>query len=232
MNVMKAGNVIKARNVVKAGNVIRAGNVIKAGTVDVDRRDRQKDRLCDALESVEPTAPTLCEGWDAHDLAVHLWVLKHDAVSWPGAFLPPLAAVATRRARDIRARWRYDELVRRLRADAGSIACMPGDSLEGHRHALGEYFVHTLDVTRANDLPEATPDADLQDALWKRVQVAAPMLRWRSTPGLILRRPDGASVRVGRPAWRPGPVVTGEPGELMCWVYGRERAADVTVVVG
>lgn len=192
-------------------------------------RDRQKDRLCSALAAVEPGAPTLCEGWDAHDLAVHLWVLKHDPASWPAMVLPPLRRVADERARRIRDRWPYAELVDRLRAEPGEILCMPGDAREGHRHALGEYYVHTVDVTRANGLPEDEPDAALQEALWKRVRVAAPALRFLNSPGLVLRRPTGESARVGRPPARPGTVVTGEPTELMVWAYGREDVATVSV---
>ncbi|GMA41935.1 maleylpyruvate isomerase family mycothiol-dependent enzyme [Mobilicoccus caccae] len=194
-------------------------------------RDRQKDRFCDALAAVEATAPTLCEGWDAHDLAIHLWILKHDPASWPGDFLPvpPLQQTSRERARRIRERWTYADLIERLRADPGSIACMPLDALEGHRHALGEYFMHTLDITRANGLPEVAPDDELEDALWRRVKAAALALHLVKTPGLVLRRPNGDSARIG-PRWRGREVVvTGEPGELMCWVYGRGAVADVTV---
>lgn len=194
-------------------------------------RDRQKDRFCDALDAVDPGAPTLCAEWDAHDLAVHLWVLKHEPTVWPGEFtpIPRLKAYSRERTRRIREQWSYSELVERLRADKGSIACMPGDSLEGHRHALGEYFVHTIDITRANGLPEAPPDTEFEDALWRRVKVAAPALHLIATPSLILRRPDGDQARVSLPLPGRRTVVTGKPSELMCWVYGRTTVADVTV---
>lgn len=192
-------------------------------------RDRQKDRLCNALAAVGPGAPTLCADWEAHDLAVHLWMLKHDPTSWPADVVPALRGWARKRAKGWRERWPYAELVERLRAEPGHIACMPGDSIEGHRHALGEYVVHTVDVTRANGLPEEPPDEELEDALWKRVKVAGPMLRWFSDPGLVLRRSNGATARIGRPTRRAATIVTGEPGELMCWVYGREAVADVVV---
>lgn len=52
-------------------------------------RDEQLSRCCDALAAVERDAPTLCEGWSAHDLALHLWVLKHP-LAWPGIGVPAL----------------------------------------------------------------------------------------------------------------------------------------------
>jgi hypothetical protein len=61
-------------------------------------RDRQLRRCCDALNQVSADAPTLCAGWSAHDLAIHLWTLKHDPLGWPGIAFPVLAATATRRA--------------------------------------------------------------------------------------------------------------------------------------
>lgn len=199
----------------------------KVAGVTAELRDRQLWLCCDALDQVSADAPTLCEGWAAHDLAIHLWTLKHDPLGWPGIALPALAATATRRADRIRRRWSYGELVARLRADRGDIACMPLDRFSGHRHALGEYFVHTQDVVRANDLRQEEPSNELEDALWLRVQVAARQLYRRRSPGLVLATNDGRSAHVTGST--PMTVVTGPPSELMCWVYGRAAVADVAV---
>lgn len=190
-------------------------------------RDYQLQRCCDALDQVRDGAPTLCEGWSAHDLAIHLWTLNHDPLGWPGIALPALAATVRWRADHIRRRWSYAELVARLRAGRGGIACMPFDRFEGYRHALGEYFVHTQDVVRANGLDQEELDTELEDALWLRVQVAARQLHRRRTPGLVLETTDGRCAQVTGGA--PGIVVTGAPSELMCWAYGREGVADVTI---
>lgn len=192
-----------------------------------DLRDRQFRQCCDALDQVSADAPTLCEGWAAHDLAIHLWTLKHDPLGWPGIVLPALAATTTRRADRIRRRWSYVELVARLRAERGDMACMPFDRFGGHRHALGEYFVHTQDVVRANGLRQEEPNDELEDALWLRVQAAARELHRRGSPGLVLETRDGRSAHVARRP--PMTVVTGLPSELMCWVYGRQAVADVTI---
>lgn len=189
-------------------------------------RDEQFALCCDALEAVEPDAPTLCAGWSAHDLALHLWVLKHDPLAWPGLGVPALERLTTRgRMAAVRSRWSYDELVARLRADSGAIAAMPLDRFEGHRHALGEYYVHTQDVVRANGLPHESPSAELEEALWRRVTVAASILHVRRTPGLVLVRPDGAQAKVT--LGRARHFVHGQPSELMCWAYGRRAAVDV-----
>ncbi len=190
-------------------------------------RDRQLRRCCDAFDQVSADAPTLGAGWSAHDLAIHLWTLKHDPLGWPGIVVPALAATAGRRADRLRDRWSYPELVARLRAGPGAIACMPLDRFEGHRHALGEYFIHTQDVARANGLDQEEPESRMEDALWLRVQVAARQLHHRRTPGLVLESKGRSSAHVTK-----GPtttVVSGAPSELLCWVYGRQEVAVVTI---
>lgn len=193
----------------------------------IELRDRQLQRCCDALSAVDADAPTLCEGWTAHDLAIHLWAIKHDPLSWPGIAVPALAGTTATRADRIRGRWTYPELVARLRADSGRIACMPLDRFEGHRHALGEYYVHSQDVARPNGLRQEPPDEPLEDALWLRARKAARLLHSRPTPGLVLERERGVSVQVTR--GDPALILRGKPTELLCWVYGRRSVADVAV---
>jgi len=104
---------------------------------------------------------------------------------------------------------------------------MPLDRFEGHRHALGEYFIHTQDVARANGLDQEEPESQMEDALWLRVQVAARQLHHRRTPGLVLESAGRSSAHVTK-----GPtttVVSGAPSELLCWVYGRQAVAVVTI---
>jgi uncharacterized protein (TIGR03085 family) len=192
-----------------------------------DLRDRQLQQCCDALGAAKPDAATLCSGWSCYDLAVHLWLIKRDPMAWPGTAVRALGSVTQRRAERIRRRWRYPELVDRLRAEPGAIACMPLDRWEDHRHALGEYYVHTQDVARPNKLAQPAPDDALQEALWLRTRTAAQILRHRLPPGLVLQHNDGRHAVIGRK--RSTIVVTGPPSELICWIYGRQSVAEVTV---
>lgn len=191
--------------------------------MSAELRDRQLDRFCDVLDAVPAEAPTLCEGWTAHDVAIHLWILKHDPLGWPGVVVPRLDLGRSAR---VRRRWPYADLVVRLRAEPGPLPCMPWDFREDYRHALAELWVHTQDVARPNAVAQPGPDPALQDALWLRVQKVARLLH-RRTAGLVLTRPDGTSVQVTKGA--PQVVVTGDPTELLLWAHGRTSAADVTV---
>lgn len=191
-------------------------------------RDRMREWCCATLAAVSAEGETLCEGWDAHDLAVHLWTLNHDPASWAGIALPPLRGWTDRRGAAIRVRWSYLDLVDRLRDGPASFACMPGDRREHFRHALGEWFMHGLDVARPHGLPEPELDPDLAEALWTRCRRAAGQLNLLR-PGLVLELPDGRSARIspGRERVR----VAGPITELLLWTYGR-RGARVEVARG
>jgi len=192
-----------------------------------DIRDRQLQRCCDALAAVDPGAATLCAGWSAHDLALHLWSIKREPLAWAGMVLPALAPLTRQRAELIRRRWPYEDLIDQLRSESGAIACMPLDRWEDHRHALGEYYVHTQDVARPHGVLQPAPDDELQEALWLRTRTVARILRRRLPAGLVLEHPDGRRAAAGR--GRPEVVVSGAPAELICWVYGRQSVAAVTV---
>lgn len=179
------------------------------------------------MAQVEPDAATLCAGWSAHDLAIHLWQINRDPVAWPGIVVPALAGLTKQRADAVRRRWSYRDLVERLRSQSGGIACMPLDRFQDHRHALGEYYVHTQDVARPNGIGQPAVDEDLADALWLRSLAAARTMRRRLPAGLVLAHPDGRRTPIGRGDSRI--IVTGPPSELLCWVYGRRSVAAVTV---
>lgn len=192
-------------------------------------RDAQFQLLLDVLEQVDGTAPTLCEGWDAQELAIHLWQLHRDPIAWIGTSVRASGGITKRRAAETRARWSYAELLGRLRELPAAIPCMPDDRFEACRHALGEYWIHTQDVARPNGVEQPEPSFELECALWKRASVAGLALHALRTPGLVIAWP-GVSARQITPGRTPRVRVEGRPGEVMLWLYGRTSAADVRVV--
>ncbi|MGZ4563838.1 MAG: maleylpyruvate isomerase N-terminal domain-containing protein, partial [Mycobacterium sp.] len=64
--------------------------------VSLDARERRA--LCDLFDELGPSAPTLIEGWTAHDLAAHLVLRERDVVAGPCLVLPgPFQRFAERR---------------------------------------------------------------------------------------------------------------------------------------
>ncbi len=187
----------------------------------------ERAALLGLLAEAGPHAPTLCDGWDTHDLAAHLVVRDRQPLAVPGLVvgaLHPLTAWLEQRAR----RTAYEDLLAALRRGAplwspvGSPVAAVYDLTNVH-----EFYVHHEDVRRAGGLGPRRLDRDLEAALWTRLRVLAPVFLRRAddlevelvTPGaqaLLARRGDAGKV-----------VVRGRVGELFLWLYG--RTADVTV---
>lgn len=187
----------------------------------LDARERRE--LCDLFEELGPAAPTLCEGWATLDLAAHLVVRERDPLAAPGIIVGgPFAALLERGTGRALARG-YDTLVEQVRngPPLGPFV-VPGLRTVLN---LNEYVVHHEDVRRPNGLGPRTDRPDLQDAVWGMLRRGSRlMLRKVHGAQVALRRPDGASISVGR---GPEVVVTGQPVELLLYLQGRRSAAEV-----
>ena len=185
---------------------------------------RERLLLVDLLESVGPDAPTLCEGWTTRELAAHLVVRERRPDAAGGILVKPLAARLAKVQGEYAAK-PYEELLELIRTGPPklSLFAIPGADAASN---VVEYFVHGEDVRRAQpDLAPRVLDAEFADELWSRLGRMAWLSGRRSPTGLVLRRPDGQTVvaRKGSPVV----TVTGEPGELLLFVTGRQAKADV-----
>jgi uncharacterized protein (TIGR03085 family) len=183
--------------------------------------------LCDLFEEVGPAAPTLCDGWDAYDLAVHLYVREADPMAGPGIMIPALADTTARRMRRVKERYSFAEVVDKVRNGPPPVSIYALPKV-GHQLNTTEYFVHHEDVRRAQasydirDLP-----AEQQEGLWKAVRLASKSMNRKAPSGLVLKRPDGTTSVAKRPTALGSVTVTGEPAELVLFCFGRQQVADV-----
>ena len=185
----------------------------------------QRSQTVEALAQAGPDAPTLCEGWTTRDLAAHLVAREHS----PAAAGIVVKALAPRLAR-VQAEYAakpYEELLKLIETGPPrrSFFALPGADEATN---TVEYFVHCEDVRRARPGWEPRPtDAPLAEALWKRLSGTARLSGRKSPVGLVLRRPDGqaAVARKGTPVV----TVTGEPGELLLFMMGRQAHSVVQI---
>ncbi|BFV59854.1 TIGR03085 family metal-binding protein [Kitasatospora sp. CMC57] len=188
----------------------------------------ERQRLTELLRTAGPDAPTLCTGWTTHDLAAHLVLREHRMDAAAGIRLPLLTRWTARVQEGYRAR-PYEELLRLFRTGPPVLSPF---ALPGADEAANtvEYFVHAEDVRRGGDAWQPEPlDPGLAEGLWRRLPMLARLEAGRKSPvRLVLRRPDGRSVTVNR---RTGPTVeiTGEPGELVLFAFGRGARAQLAV---
>ncbi len=195
----------------------------------------ERVELCDLFETVGPDAPTLCNGWDAHDLAAHLWIRETDPVGVTGMLAKPLSGLLDRRMADTRQRWEFTELVGRIRGGPArfSVFAVPGVDEPAN---TTEFFVHHEDVRRAGEsaLAPRRLDLEVEDWMWRRLKLLGRAFFRHVPVGVVLERERGDAG--GEPdtirAVSGAPIVTvvGRPSELLLFAHGRTDSADVRLV--
>ncbi|MGW3419903.1 TIGR03085 family metal-binding protein [Streptomyces phaeochromogenes] len=185
---------------------------------------RERLLLADLLETEGPDAPTLCEGWNTRDLAAHVVVRERRPDAAGGILIKQLAARLDRVMAEFTEK-PYEELIQLIRTGPPRFSPFSLKQIDEASNAI-EFYVHTEDVRRAQ--PDWVPrelDPVFQDALWSRLERTARLMGRGTPTGLVLRRPDGQTAV----AHRGTPVVTatGEPSELLLFLYGRKNAAEV-----
>ncbi len=185
---------------------------------------RERLLLADLLEAAGPDAPTLCEGWRTRDLAAHVVVRERRPDAAAGTLVPVLRDRLERVQEEFAAK-PYEELIQLVRTGPPRFSPFTIKQVDEGANVV-EFYVHAEDVRRAQPGWSARElDPVFSDALWSRLEKGARLLGRKAPVGLVLRRPNGQTVV----AHRGTPVVTvsGEPGELTMYLYGRTEVAKV-----
>lgn len=189
----------------------------------------EKNALADTLRRTEPTAPTLCTGWDTRRLLAHLVQREQDL---PGGFVDAIQHPAPgeeprlgRLAEPAATPEGYASLIDRFLEGAPRWSPL---SWASDQINLVEYVIHHEDVRRTD--PAARPrDLPLSQArqVWRQLAVLARLRLRRSPVAVTLALPSGEQ-KVVRSGEHPV-VLTGEPVELALYASGRRAAAQVQV---
>jgi uncharacterized protein (TIGR03085 family) len=187
----------------------------------------ERRALADLLDRLGPAAPTLCQGWDCYDMAVHLAVRDRVPAAWAG-LLPPLAGLGERTHAQFRAAHGFGECVRLVRTGAPAWSPMGMPVLKSALN-LVEFVVHHEDVRRAQPewLPRELPAAEV-DAVWKQLRLSCRLLFRRVPAGVRLARPGSPTVYTASRGI-PAVTITGQPVELLLYAFNRRAAARVEI---
>ena len=188
----------------------------------------ERQGLCDTFERVGPDAPTLCSPWLTRNLAAHL-VVRERRPDVAGAIWLPALTGRLERVQNGYAAWDWPRLINEVRS--GPPAWSP-TSLRLVDEAINtaEFFVHHEDVLRggpswsARELP-----CDLKSALWGIVSKVARLQLARSRVGVVLVAPSYGERQVHGQTDLGTVVITGTPGELLLYTFGRRSSALVDV---
>jgi uncharacterized protein (TIGR03085 family) len=214
----------------------------------MDAVTRQRSTLCDLLESLTDeqwAAETLCEGWDAADLAAHLLVREREPWASAGLLVPPLAWLHESR-RAARVKTGRDELQAQLREGPPLYMTV---GIVG-RIQVAEDYIHTEDVRRGGAhamgsgprlVPDdGTGDPEREEILWEAIgRFALQTLGGVDADGAITLTDGMASRayvlggRLARRARTADPTrtvtVSGPVGDLLLFTTGRAAVSlDVT----
>jgi len=184
---------------------------------------QERAALADALAAAGPDAPTLCTGWTTRDLAAHVVLRERSPVAAAGIVVPQLAGHTERAQRRLAAH-DFVGLVDQVRhPPAWSLLSNP---LVDESTNLVEMYVHHEDVRRGRPgwAPRPLPPG-LADALWERVGRVG-RLALRRFPATVVAQWPGHGRRTLR-SGGPEVMISGEPGELLLYLTGRQRAAMV-----
>jgi uncharacterized protein (TIGR03085 family) len=185
----------------------------------------ERQQLADLLDELGPDAPTLIGPWTTRDLAAHLVLREHDYLGAPGLVVPGAWGRLAERRRTALACVEFPWLVATIRSGPppgffriGWVRRFPN---------LNEFFIHHEDARRANGCGPRTNPPAMDAALWRNLGRAPWLLARRlRTVGLELRWAGTANtVRVRR--GEPTVGLTGLPGELLLYLFGRQGAAHV-----
>jgi uncharacterized protein (TIGR03085 family) len=187
----------------------------------------EREQLCDLLDELGPDMPTLLDPWTTRDLAAHLVLREHDLLAGPGLVVPGAWGRLAERRRSALARRDFATLVATIRSGpppgffrVGWVRRVPN---------LNEFFVHHEDVRRANGLGPRPHEHAMDEGLWRNVGQAPRFLARRLRgAGLELRWAGTAETVRARPG-EPSACITGSPGELLLYLFGRQDAAHVEV---
>ncbi|HET7725470.1 MAG TPA: TIGR03085 family metal-binding protein [Propionibacteriaceae bacterium] len=184
--------------------------------------------FCDDALQAGPDAPTLDEGWTVADLVAHAYTRENDPLAALGIRVPQLAPLTARHMDDALRRHGFEGLVMAVRNGPGRFSPLrlPGvDSLVNGT----EMFIHHEDIRRGSGeiAPRELPPR-VEDELWRALGIAVVTLH-NAPVGVVLERADSGASRRVKAGTRTVTLV-GTPSELLLWVSGRQKAADVRLV--
>jgi uncharacterized protein (TIGR03085 family) len=183
----------------------------------------ERAALVASLRTLGPDAPTLCEGWTTRDMAAHLVVRERRLDAAPGILVPFLADYTERVQKQVAASTDWDQLVDKTAA--GPPVYSPFKLLDPVAN-VAEMFIHHEDIRRARPGWEPRPlDDKTVSALRGPVAMMSRLTMRKAPAKVVLRTPQGDTLAVsGQRGSGAALTVTGEPGELLLFVAGRDEA--------
>lgn len=193
--------------------------------------DAERRQLADLMADLGPQGSTILDGWTTRDLAAHLVLRERRPDAAAGIVVRALHRYSERVRTAIAAR-PYPRLVAQVRRPArwSPLRLPVIDEMAN----LLEFHIHHEDVRRAQ--PDWTPrdlPRPMQATLWKRIPMLSRLALRRFPAEVSIRAPGhgehAAGAGAGAGASGEALRLTGDPGEIVLFLSGRQRVARVAV---
>ena len=193
---------------------------------DMNAAQLERQALCDLFTEVGPDAPTLCAGWTTKDLAAHLVVRDRRPDAAAGLVIKKLAGYGDRVRLSAKER-PWEKLITSVRQGPGRLSPIRLSALDRLTNTI-EYFVHLEDVRRAvaGWTPRELPAA-VKEQLNQSISKGAGLFARKAPCGLILKTSDGQTVVAKK--GEPAVTISGDVGEVILFLYGRQAQARVSL---
>ena len=189
---------------------------------------QERLELCNLLDELGPSVPTLLDGWTANDLAAHIVLRERDFVAGPCIVMPgPFQRFAERRRAELAQSRDFRWLVARIRS--GPPVGLFRIGWVRNMANLNEFFVHHEDVRRANGRGPRSLTPVMNAALWRNVRRGSHYLSRRLHDCGLEMEWAGTKERLTVHPGEPTAQLSGAPGELLLYVFGRKAAAEVAL---
>ena len=188
----------------------------------------QRQAFSDALLEAGASAPTLCEGWSAYDLAAHCWVRERRPKALLGIASKRVAHLAEAEMAAAKESMGFVEMATKLRERPTTpLTLLPGgDDLVN----AAEYLIHTEDVRRANGMDRREIAPGLQVLLWRRLPLMGRALLAKAPVGVRLEWVGTDAEPIRAKAGASTVTIAGVPSEILLYLFGRKDAADVQLI--
>jgi uncharacterized protein (TIGR03085 family) len=179
----------------------------------------ERAQLADLFVTLGPDQPTLCEGWDTKDLLVHLLVRERSVLGAVGNQVSALQSF-TEKASAEYAKKPWPELIEEYRSGPPAWNPTGWGPLDDIANG-GEMFIHHEDARRGQvGWEPRVYDAETAAALDKMAASGLSKMALRkSSVGVVAELPTRT---VTLKAGEPVVTVTGDPGEVVLWISGRD----------
>lgn len=186
----------------------------------------ERTAFCETLRSVSADSPTLCDGWNAHTLAAHVWLRENDIGLMANMAISRKDAVAAKLA-EVTATTPYIDLIAKIEAGPQGFSPFRIPGVDANANLI-EFFVHTEDVRRAGEhpLPPRILSDATETALWGALSKGKKLFFRKAPFGVVIATPVGKSFAVGRDFEA---TLVGRPSELVLYSSGRTAVAQIDV---